>query len=403
MDTPPYLHGLCALRPRVTALRLGALLREAGTVKAAWNAGRDLLKRSGWSDEAMTFFLQHRAAWDIAAEAERLEKSGIALVPLEDARTPALLREIYDPPTALYVRGDLSNASTPMIACVGSRKATPYGRTVTGILVRPLAAKGLTIISGLAYGIDAEAHRAALAVHGRTIAVLGGGIADSALYPRAHRGLAAEIIASGGAIVSEYPPETEARAEFFPQRNRIIAGLSHAVVIVEAAEGSGALITARLALAENRDVFAVPGPITSPLSHGTNLLLRDGAAPALSADDILEALALTEALEHPASTRRPLDANGDAPPAHTGVSAQEPSGTHMDRAAILMGPEPASTFVSPPRTTEQVFGSLGPEPKHIDEIVAACTLPPHEIAAALSLLELAGRVRDVGGKHYVRV
>lgn len=387
MNTLPYLHGLCALRPRVTALRLGALLREAGTVEAAWNADRERLKRSGWSDEAVTFFLKHRAVWDIMAEAERLEKSGIALVPLEDKRTPAMLREIYDPPIALYVRGDLSNASTPTIACVGSRKATPYGRTVTGILVRPLAAKGLTIISGLAYGIDAEAHRAALAVHGRTIAVLGSGVADSSLYPRAHRGLAAEMIAGGGAIVSEYPPETEARAEFFPQRNRIIAGLSHAVVIVEAADGSGALITARLALAENRDVFAVPGPITSPLSYGTNLLLRDGATPALSADDMLEALALTTALDTPVGPERIQDHTLSANPEEM-ATANRPSSETQTSSSVPL---------------EQVLACLGAEPTHIDAVGAACTLPPHEIAASLSFLELEGRVRDVGGKQYVRV
>lgn len=360
MDTVRYLHALCAIRPRMTPVRLWKLARMAGNAEAAWKADDAVLREAGWNEEAIAVFAHHRQTWDVPGEAERLQRSGMELVPLEDRRTPALLKEIYDPPVALYVRGELRQGAL-CVAVVGSRQATPYGRTATQALVRPLAARGLTIVSGLAYGIDAEAHRAALAVHGRTVAVLGSGMDDASLYPRAHRDLANEIVTAGGAILSEYPPGTPARPEYFPQRNRIIAGLSRAVIVAEAARDSGALITARAALSENREVFAVPGPITSPLSEGVNHLLKEGAAPAISAEDIVEALALEDALPVPA----PL-----SPPS-----------------------EP---------TSARILSSLSREPRTIDTICAVTKLPAQDVSAAVSILELDGVIRDVGGKHYVR-
>lgn len=406
VDNQGFLHALCGLRPRITALRLKALLSAAGSPETAWNAEEATLQRAGWSDEAIAFFVHHRQQWDVSAEADRLLRSGITLVPLESKAYPVLLRELYDPPIGLYARGDLQSARSPTVAVVGSRKATPYGRTATNALVRPLAARGLTVVSGLAYGVDAEAHRATLAVHGHTIAVLGSGIDDASLYPRAHRGLAAEIVGEGGALVSEFPPGTGARAEFFPQRNRIIAGLSRAVIIVEAAAGSGALITARLALAENREVFAVPGPITSPLSEGTNRLLREGAAPALSADDILEALALEEMLAVGNGRSRTAERNQKEPteqaslpslvPPSGGAPLGHPYGSRSDpKGTPALGTPGGSS-------ADQLLSTIGLEPQHIDAVLASSTLPPHEVTAALSLLELEGRVRDVGGKHYVR-
>lgn len=366
METLAYVHALCALRPRVSALRLQALVDAATSAATAWNAADALLDRAAWTPDAKTFFREHRARWDVAAEWTRLTRSGIRLVPRDEPEFPRLLRAIYDPPVALYVRGTL-RPDERTVAIVGSRKATPYGRTVAQMLARPLASRGITIVSGLAYGIDAEAHRATLAVHGRTVAVLGGGVDDQALYPRAHRTLAEEICAHGGGVISEFAPGTEPRPELFPQRNRLIAGMSHAVVVVEAATDSGALITARLALNENREVLAVPGPITSPVSAGANRLLREGAAPALSADDVLEALALEDIL----------------------VAAPRAQGTD-DR-----GP-------ADPSPVGAVLSSLSTTPTPIDALVASGTLPLHEVAAALSVLELEGRARDVGGKQYVR-
>lgn len=370
-----YLHGLCALRTRVSAVRLRRLLADTGSSEAAWNASDEQLTRSGFTNTATGVFRNHRQSWKMEEEFRRLTDVGCTFVRETDDTYPELLRHIYDPPLALYVRGTL-RPSQCTVAVVGSRKATPYGRTVTALIARPLAARGVTIASGLAYGVDSEAHRAALDVHAYTIAVLGSGVDDASLYPRAHRALAASIIERGGAVISEYPPGTAARAEYFPERNRIIAGLSHAVVVVEAAIGSGALITARSALAENREVLAVPGPVTSPFSEGTNRLLKDGASPACTADDVLEALALTNAL------RLPL-----APRAHAAAAPARDAGP--------AGPQPAGTPAA-------ILKALTKTPMELDALITATTLPPHEVSAALSLLELDGSVRDVGGKQYVR-
>lgn len=388
VDNLAYLHALCSLRPGLTALRLRALLAAAGSAKAAWHADVALLQRAGWSDDARTAFLTHQMHWDVAAEAATLTSAQISLVPLPIATSsapetyPPLLQKIYDPPVALYLRGILA-IPTAAVAIVGSRAATPYGRTATIALTKPLASKGITIVSGLAYGIDAEAHRAALAVQGHTIAVLGSGIDEPSLYPRAHRTLAREIVNAGGAVVSEFPPGTGARPEYFPQRNRVIAGIAQVVVVVEATAASGALITARCALGENRDVMAVPGPITSPFSEGTNHLLREGAGPACSADDVLETLALEEAL---AVSRSHRPGSRNQPVAKLPLEAADPQA------------------ISPvDETANQIAALLSAEPKTLDELVLVSTLPTHEVSAMLSLLELAGRVRDVGGKNYVRL
>lgn len=351
-------------------MRLRVFLRAAGSLEAAWNAHETLLDASGFTLESRDDFLVHRRAWKPEEEFKKLTESGIAMLPESDPQYPELLRQIYDPPLALYVRGTLPPEGTA-IAIVGSRQASPYGRSVTQSFVRPLAARGWTIVSGLAYGIDAEAHRAALAVHGRTVAVLGSGVDNASLYPRAHRTLAQEIVDRGGAVISEFPPGTGARPEQFPQRNRIIAGLSHAVVVVEASETSGALITARAALEENREVLAVPGPITSPLSAGTHRLLKEGAAPACSVEDILEALAMRDVLTLPL-----------------------PNDALPDSSTLTTPPSPAA---------DRVLQMLTVHPQSIDAVITASTLPPHEASAALSLLELHGLVRDVGGKQYIRV
>lgn len=206
-----------------------------------------------------------------------------------DREFPALLAQLHDPPTELYVRGSRDWLAQPAVAVVGARSCSAYGASVARTLGRELATAGLVVVSGLARGIDGEAHRGALEGGGLTVAVLGCGIDRD--YPRAHAGLAERIRASG-AVVSEYPPGTEPAPWRFPARNRIIAGLSLATVVVEARERSGALITADFALELGREVFAVPGEITAALSAGTNDLLRQGAAPLLSAADVLGALGL---------------------------------------------------------------------------------------------------------------
>ena len=280
----------------------------------------------------------------------------IAVVRRRDRGYPPLLAELHDPPERLHIRGgEIELLTRPAVAVVGARSCSPYGREVARSLARELAAAGLVVISGLARGIDGEAHRGALDAGGPTLAVLGCGIDRD--YPRAHADLARRI-AESGAIVSEYPPGVEPAPWRFPARNRIIAGLALATVVVEARERSGALITADFALELGRDVFAVPGEITSALSSGTNGLIRQGAAPLLSSADLFEALGIEFA-----RPQRPL--------------------------------------VSPPAGT--VLDLVVETPRSADELVRVAGLPSSEISAALVELELAGLVSMSDGVYRARL
>ena len=266
---------------------------------------------------------------------------------------PPLLAAVHDPPSGLFVRGDaeLAILAAPAVAVVGARSCSPYGAHVARMLARELAAAGIVVVSGLARGVDAEAHRGTLEAGGVTVAVLGCGVDRD--YPAAHAELGRRIAATG-LVVSEYPPGVEPAPWRFPARNRIIAGLALATVIVEARERSGALITADLALEGGRDVFAVPGEITSALSAGTNALLKLGAAPVTSPQDVLDAL-------------------GVAPP----------------RAA-------------PPRLSspgERLYGLLRQAPAGVDELVRSTGMSAGEVAAALAELELAGLAAEIDGVY----
>lgn len=215
------------------------------------------------------------------------------IVALTEQDVPRVLKEISDPPKTLYLRGNLPPPDYTLLSVVGSRKHTAYGKDVTLSLIQGLRGHPIAIVSGLALGIDALAHNAAMDAGLPTLAVPGSGLSWDVLYPRNHEKLAKEILKSGGGLLSEFSPETPAAPWTFPKRNRIMAGLSQAVLIIEAQEQSGTLITARLAMEYNRDVLAVPGPITALNSRGPNALIRDGATPILSPTDILEALGLT--------------------------------------------------------------------------------------------------------------
>jgi DNA processing protein len=265
---------------------------------------------------------------------------------------PALLRELHDPPDTLYLRGEVDALAAPGVAVVGARSCSAYGAQVSRALARELAAAGVVVVSGLARGVDGEAHRGALESGGRTIAVLGCGIDRD--YPRSHAELARRIVSSG-AVVSEYPPGVEPAPWRFPARNRIIAGLSLATVVVEARERSGALITADFALELSRDIFAVPGEITSGLSAGTNDLLRQGAAPLTSVRDVLETLGIEPA----------------TPARHSTLS---------DAAATLLE-------------------LLGDGASGMDELIRASDLSSAEVAAALVELELAGLAAQADGVY----
>ena len=237
-------------------------------------------------------FARFKASFDAAAELRRLDAEGYRFLARSDAGFPPLLGAIHDPPPGLFLRGvgEVELLSRPAVALVGARACSPYGRQVARRLGRELAAAGLVVVSGLARGVDGEAHRGALEVGGVTIAVLGCG--SDRDYPAAHRSLAREI-AAAGVIVSEYAPGVEPAPWRFPARNRIVAGLCAATLVVEARERSGALITADLALEEGREVFAVPGEITSALSAGSNGLLRLGATPCTGCADVLESYGLS--------------------------------------------------------------------------------------------------------------
>lgn len=296
----------------------------------------------------------------------------MTLLKTTDNNYPSLLKQIAKPPSPLHVRGKIKKQDSRAIAIVGTRKLSSYGKQVTPKIVQNLAKAGLTIVSGLALGIDALAHRAALEVGGRTIAVLGGGIDDATIYPRKNLKLAQKIISSGqGAIVSEHAPKTEPRRAFFPQRNRVIAGLSLGAVVIECPIKSGALITARLALDQNRDVFAVPGSIFWKKSEGCNHLISNSRAQLVSnAQQILEALNLTRKINF----KKPKNDKKET----TNNVCQ---GTTKEEDLILQ--------------------HLSREPMHIDELVQKTNLSISQLNATLSIMDLKGLVKSTGFKQYV--
>ena len=286
-------------------------------------------------------------------------------IALGDERYPELLRAIYDPPAVLYCDGSVEPGDRQAVAIVGSRQATPYGLRITETLAGELSALGFTILSGFARGIDAAAHRAALAAGGRTIAVLGCGLDVD--YPPGHASLHAEI-AGSGAVLTEFAPGTPPRATNFPRRNRIISGLALGVVVVEAADDSGSLITARLALEQGREVFAVPGPIDVPTSQGPHGLLKQGATLVETVDDIVEEL--LPQLDRPLQTLK-----------------SEPI------AAL-----PEHVELSPSERT--VLEVMSREPLHLDDLTERSRLTTPAVAAILLGLELKALVKQLPGQRY---
>ncbi len=339
--------------------RLRALLSYFGDVERAWNAPADELRRAGLDRRSLQNLLAARSSVDLDEQLRRVERAAVRVLTWESDEYPPLLREISEPPPVLYVRGAFTAADAWAIAVVGTRRASVYGKEVTRRLTSALARSGITIVSGLARGIDGVAHRAALDAGGRTIAVLGCGIDH--IYPPEHRSLAREI-AARGVLVSDYPLGTPPEGRNFPPRNRIISGLSLGVLVTEAGRRSGALITADFAADQGRDVFAVPGSILAHGSVGTNNLIRDGAKPVLKPEDILEELNLTMVPEY--------------------TVARETLPADETEAAILR--------------------HLSAEPLHVDELRQQVGLPIAQVTSTLALLELKGLVRAVGGMMYVR-
>ena len=346
---------------RLGSVRFGILERAFPDLRDAWRAPEGELVAGGLDARTAQAIVRARTEADPESEIDRLESSGTHAFARVDPAYPSRLREIDDAPPVLYVRGTLSPDDDYGVAVVGTRRATAYGRQATAELSRGLAAAGVTVVSGLARGVDTIAHRTALDTGGRTIAVLANGL--DTIYPPENRRLAEEIT-EHGAIVSDYPLGTKPRADFFPRRNRILSGLSLGTLVIEGDVKSGAMITAKFATEQNRDVFAVPGSIFSPQSRGPLSLIRDGAMPISSAQEILEALNL-------ARLGAQLDFGRAAPPA-------------SDEERTLMG-------------------VLTREPQHIDEVARQTGLAAAMVSGTLALLELKGLVRDVGGLNFVRV
>lgn len=342
--------------------RIERLLDHFGDLSRAWNATPGELERAGLGEVLRANVAAAKRTWDLDRELARVEAAGVTLLTRDDPGYPARLRQIAGAPPVLYVKGALTPADDLALGIVGTRRATAYGREVTTRLAGELAAAGLTIVSGLAKGVDACAHDAALRAGGRTIAFLGSGV--DVIYPAEHRALAARIANGGqGALVSEYHLGTTPDAPNFPARNRLISGMSLGVLVTEAPLRSGALITTDFAAEQGRDVFAVPGSILSPNSAGPNELLKEGARPVTCAEDILEELNLMRQ-EAQAETRRALPENDD------------------ERAVLRM---------------------LGDGPTHVNDLSQSSGLPVAALGSLLMMLELKGMVRQLGVGQYVRV
>ncbi len=360
MDNPKLYWIGFNLVKGIGAVRFRALLDFFGDPAIAWQAPTDALQNAGLSPKIIENLVKLRRQVSLEQIWERIQAQGIQVLTWDDAEYPRLLKEIDQPPPVLYLRGSLQSSDEWAVAVVGTRRITPYGRQVGEEVGRVLAQNGITVVSGLAVGVDTVAHQSALKAGGRTLAVLGSGVDH--IYPPSNRRLADEIITQG-AIISDYPPGTTPDAANFPPRNRIISGLARAVVVIEAGETSGALITATFANEQGRDVFAVPGNIYAPHCVGTNRLIRDGAAPLLSVQDVIQSLNMTMVVEHKAAR---VALPGDA-------------------------------------TEAALFQILGSEPMHVDDILQQANLPIEKVSAALAMMELKGMIRQVGGMHYVGV
>lgn len=344
--------------PGIGRVRLAQLENYFGSIEDAWKATPGELKKAGLDSTARRAINSCRPGISPEAEMEKLDRCGVRALTCNDNDYPARLKEIYDYPPVLYVRGTLLPQDEWCLAVVGTRRATIYGKQVTEEIVTDLAQNKITIVSGLAKGIDTIAHRSALAAGGRSFAVFACGL--DTVYPAENASLARDIIGNG-ALISEYPLGTKPRAENFPRRNRILSGLSLGVLVVEAGESSGALITARMALEQNREVFAIPGSILSPVSRGTNHLIQDGAKLVRDYSNVLEELNLTTVVRQ------------------------------MEIREIL-----------PESETEAIIMKLlSTEPIHIDEVCRSSNLPAAIVSSTLAMMELKGQVKQAGAMNYV--
>ncbi len=346
-----------SLVPGIGHVRFSQLEKYFGNLEDAWNATPAELKQSGLDSGVIRAITAWRPRVSLDDEMEKLDRYGVKVLTCHDPGYPSRLKEIYDYPPLLYIRGSLLPEDEWCLAVVGTRRASVYGRQVAEEIVADLAQSNITIVSGLAKGIDSIAHHSALNAGGRSLAICACGL-DS-VYPSENTELARRIMQQG-ALISEYPLGTRPKAENFPRRNRIMSGLSLGVLVVEAGDTSGAMITANLALEQNREVFAIPGSIFSPASRGTNYLIQEGAKLVRDYRDILEELNLT-AVAH-----------------------------QIEMKELL-----------PPSDTESsLLKHLSAEPTHIDEVCRLSGLPVSTVSSTLAMMELKGMVKQMGAMNY---
>ena len=372
----PALHWVAlTLTPGLGPTRARHLAEYFGSVEQVFHASLTSLEAAGIPAASAQSLATGKSLELAEEELVRACGAGVKILSLDDPAYPAPLRQIYDPPLALYVRGNVELLSQPALAVVGTRHPTPYGLGMAERLATDLAARHLVITSGLARGIDAAGHRGALAGRGKTVAIFGTGV--DVVYPRENQRLADQILATGGALCSEFPMRTFAAPQNFPIRNRIISGLSLGVLVIEAGEYSGTRITARCALEQNREVFAVPGNVTNRQAWGPNTLIKQGAKLVATWEDIWEELPTQIRLQ-----LAPPEAESSAPT--TASLFEEDALTPHERRILSLLRADEST--------------------HIDELVERLEpeLSSSEIFAALFELELAGKVRQLPGKNFVK-
>jgi DNA processing protein len=361
----------------VGPVTFGKLLKRFGSVDAVLGASvSGLMTVEGIGSKTAERIAASRDKFDTGAELELAAKLGIWIIHMEDPRYPPGLRQIYDPPPVLYIKGTLDRADNLAIGIVGCRRCSLYGQEQSSRLAHLLAASGFTIVSGMARGIDTAAHTGALAAQGRTLAVQGCGL--SRIFPPENAKLF-DLISTSGACISELPLRAEPLPENFPPRNRIIAGLSLGTVVVEATVRSGAMITAQAALESHREVMAVPGKVDSPLSQGPHRLIKDGAKLIETVDDIMEALGYI----------------GEQLKDHTALTAKQ-------TAEKVESPLFETTKFNLKGHEQTVYNALGKDPLHIDQLIADTNLPAGAVNASVVSLRLKGLIRQLPGNLFIR-
>ena len=372
MVTDDYLGWLAlALTPGLGARMAGKLLRDFGSPDAIFNASLTTLEGRGLPAAVAQAIHARQPLSDAAKELAQAQAAGCRLLTWDEPEYPSRLREIYDPPTLLYVLGNIEVLSRNLIAIVGARRPTPYGNQMAERLGRDLAARGVAVVSGLARGIDACAHRGALSANGTTIGILGCGI--DVVYPKENKKIFEEI-QQRGAIVSEFPMGTFPAPQNFPIRNRIIAGMSLGVVVVEGAQYSGSLITARLAMEFGREVYGVPGNATQPSSFGPNQLIKQGAKLVTSWEDVIEEL--------------PTPIRAELVPVEL---------ANCEERTLLV----QESLGPLERPIYQLLST--DEARHVDELIEKSGLTSSEVLATLFDLELKGVIRQLPGKQFLKV